>query len=285
MNFVSYQELVADCKEFASALRQFNPRVIIGVPRSGMLAASMIGLELNLPVITPTQTIDSFFSSRFIGARHIDLEKGMWLVVDDSVRSGASIENAKQIAVEVNNKNETAILTAGLYCTEEGRWHSNFSYKIIEQPRCFEWNLFHSSQTSTTVFDIDGVFCQDPDFQEEDNNANILEHIQTAKLLRKISRPCLALCTSRLEKYKKQTVEWLRKHGIRYQQLAMCPCGTVKERRNIGTAKIKAEFYNSKNQANLFVESSEHTAREMAKFTDKPILCSDTMSLVWKDKK
>jgi hypoxanthine phosphoribosyltransferase len=51
MDFISYNQLVKDVRAFCGQLPKVD--CVIGVPRSGMLVASLIALNLNIPLSVP----------------------------------------------------------------------------------------------------------------------------------------------------------------------------------------------------------------------------------------
>ena len=84
----------------------------------------------------------------------------------------------------------------------------------------------------------------------------------------------MAICTGRLEKYRPQTEAWLKKHGIRYNDLIMFN-GTKEERdsnhlKNVG--EYKADVFNNfeglafgvRQKPLYFIESCPHQSRLIA---------------------
>ena len=80
---------------------------IIGVPRIGMIAASMIASYLNVPLIDVNSYVAGMIPSggrrlRFFTSSHITSNKV--LVIDDTVYSGVSMNNTKSILSNINDK-------------------------------------------------------------------------------------------------------------------------------------------------------------------------------------
>lgn len=68
------------------------------------------------------------------------------------------------------------------------------------------------------------------------------------------SHPIKALVTSRLEKYRPETEEWLRRHGVVYEQLIMLDLPSAAERRQAGVAWIAQGGYYRTSSARLVIE-------------------------------
>jgi len=92
-----------------------------------------------------------------------------------------------------------------------------------------------------------------------------------------------AVVTSRIEKYREATEEWLKRHGVRYNALVMHPAKTPEQRRQMGDhaerkARVYAKGFKSK-ETMLFIESDEKQAKKIAELTKKPVLCTDLMKM------
>jgi uncharacterized HAD superfamily protein len=88
------------------------------------------------------------------------------------------------------------------------------------------------------------------------------------------------LVTSRLERYRPETEQWLAKHGIEYGKLWMIDLPSAAERRRRKAhASFKAEVY-AKVDAQLFVESEERQAIEIAHLSGKPVLSIETQTVI-----
>jgi hypothetical protein len=90
----------------------------------------------------------------------------------------------------------------------------------------------------------------------------------------------MALATSRLEKYRPQTEQWLRDNKIQYKHLYMAQFATPKERRLYKNFKVKADVYANRKDAVLFVESHDKTARWIKDATKRPVFSVESRTLV-----
>ena len=89
------------------------------------------------------------------------------------------------------------------------------------------------------------------------------------------------LVTARLEKYRRETEEWLARQNIRYGKLHMLE-GVSAVQRRLGRLQTvhKANVYKQTN-AWLFIESSLLEAHEIANLCKKPVYCTEAASMVY----
>ena len=96
MQYISVQNMMSAIYKSINKLQKMNIGLVVGIPRSGMLPANIIALQLNVPFTD----IDSFMSGRIygMGARqqYIQAKTNNVLVIDDSISSGHAINLARQ---------------------------------------------------------------------------------------------------------------------------------------------------------------------------------------------
>lgn len=251
--------------------------LVVGIPRSGMLPASMIALYLN----TKFTDLDSFINGHiyntgwtrtsFIPSTH----SHKILIVDDSVCSGKSIEQAKE---ELSACDGFDFFFFAAYVRSEAAAKVDIYCEIIDDNRVFEWNLFHHIQLSHTCMDIDGVLCCDPD--NDDDGQEYLKFLETAKPLFIPTAPINTLISCRLEKYRSQTEAWLDKYNIKYNNLIMLDFPDKVSRLKWGKhGEYKGEYYKNSDDS-LFIESSYKQALTIAKLSRKPVICVETNELL-----
>jgi len=282
---VNYRS-VADLNE---AIKRWIPQlpedldIIVGIPRSGLLAANFLALYLNLPLTD----VEGLCKGRILAAgRRLD-EKRIpdfsnkdlrVLVVDDSVHSGSQMEKVKSRLKDT--KLSYQIYYAAVYASPRGHQYVDYWYEIVDMPRCFEWNIMHHSILTNSCVDIDGVLCRDPTPEENDDGERYREFLANVKPLVVPTKPIGWLVTCRLEKYRELTEMWLRKHGIQYKSLIMMDLPDKATRLALGNhAKFKAEIYKSV-KASLFIESSYKQAIEIVRLTGKPVFCVETGQMI-----
>ena len=250
---------------------------VVGIPRSGMLPASLIALYLNKPLTD----IDAFVDGRLYGCglrlrnkENASLKKV--LIVDDSVNSGFAIQEAKEKFSVFKDKYELLYLAP--IVTEEGTKKVDIWFEILDYPRIFEWNLFHHPLLETACMDIDGVLNKDPEI--DDDGPLYMDFLNTATPLFIPTVTIGTLISCRLEKYRAQTEAWLKKYNIKYNQLVLLnlPDKATRVKWN-KHGEWKADFY-KKHKSCLFIESSISQAQKIADISQKPVFCLETNKMV-----
>ncbi|MEO1315428.1 MAG: phosphoribosyltransferase family protein [Pseudomonadota bacterium] len=248
--------------------------IVVGIPRSGMLPALNIALLMNARVVD----LPAFLEGKIGGkgrsrsaastleraddARHV-------LLVDDSVNTGAAMVEAKALVEEKYPSARVTTLTA--YGARGAERHADIVLEAVSFPRVFEWNLFHTQMMGDACLDMDGVLCVDPTSEQNDDGARYLDFIRTATPLMRPSYRIRKIVTSRLEKYRAPTAEWLDRHGIRYDELVMLDLPTAEDRRRLGNhGEFKAKVFATDPLARFFVESETAQAVAISRLSGKP---------------
>ena len=258
---------------------------VLGVPRSGMIPATIIAEFLNVPLTD----VDSFVSgAKSTGGDrlryHIDSgrEKKRILVVDDTIFRGNSNRRTRTKLEPFKNDYEfiyMAVYQEGPchdvdFFLEDVRGYTNNFRNIV----LYEWNILqhHENVMSKFIFDIDGVFCLDP--PDERNLSAYQEYIRNAVPLFTPKAEIGEIITYRLSVNEEVTRKWLADHGIKYKTLTMFPAQTWDERANSGIspAQFKSNIYRQRSWAKLYIESEDAQARAIHMMTGKPVYCVGT---------
>lgn len=259
--------------------------LIVGVPRSGLWAANLLALYLNLPLAD----VDGFAEGRVLGGGNRAAEmiaslrnskkKLRVLVLDDSCLTGDAISNVKEKLRSVSNVH--TVFYCAVYAQKRAVSHLDFHFETVYSSRVFEWNILHNSRLSNACLDIDGVLCRDPSEIENDDDENYLKFIKSATPLVIPTVHVGQLVTSRLEKYRRETEQWLAKHNVNYGELVMLDLPSKEERIRLNAhARFKSSVY-AKSSAVLFVESSVRQAKEIAMSTKKPVFCTEDHAMYY----
>lgn len=257
--------------------------LIVGIPRSGLLAANIVALELNLPLADLDGFVDGGLLRAGSTRRNPDWitdvsQSRHALVVDDSIWSGAAISKAKERIGTAGFSGKVSYLA--VYAEPRATDLVDLHFETCPMPRYFGWNYMHHTHVTNWCFDIDGVLCCDPTEAENDDGPAYEEFLRTARSLRTPTYEIGWLVTSRLEKYRKPTEDWLRANGVKYRELVMLDGVDAETRRRHGLhAKFKASIY-TKTGADLFIESNPQQARQIAELSGKPVVCTETHELV-----
>jgi len=278
MNYRSFAHLSEDIKRGLPRLQARGFDLVVGIPRSGMVPAYIIGLYLNVGVtslngLLANEAIKSGSTRRARVDLGVALNASKILLVDDSISSGDSLKKTlENIPAELRDR----ITTLAIYSSTKDRPDVDMFFEYVPEPRVFEWNIFHRSLLGRAGVDIDGVLCRDPSTTENDDGERYIEFLQNADSLILPSYKIHSLVTSRLTKYRAHTEAWLEKHGVQYDNLIMLDLPNAAERQRLGAhATHKAKYY-AESGLDLFIESDDKQARLIAKLTRKPVYCVDT---------
>lgn len=249
--------------------------LIVGVPRSGLLAASLLGLHMHRPVMD----IAAFLAGAepWGGLRLGEVGKPRNVfIVDDTVNSGTERARVMQ-AIKDANLEGVQVKFGAVYASVTGSAEVDTYAEILPLPRVFEWNILnHKGLLAEACMDIDGVLCPDPAARQNDDGRRYRAFLSDTELRYKPSTKVHALVTSRLEMYRPETEAWLAKHGVEYDRLIMLDLPSAEERRRLKAhAPHKAKAY-VETGSKLFIESSPSEAREIYRLTDKPVFATDT---------
>ena len=275
---------VADMNNTIMAHLSNIPRsinLVAGIPRSGLLAATLISLHLNLP-LTDIQGLCE--GRRFeTGKRPLRLDTSDGrstenlhvLVVDDCLSKGTELAKVKKRLADAGVSARLTYLT--VYAFPDRPEAADIVLEVVPRPMIFEWSFIHSSMLQHACVDIDGVLCVDPTTEEDDDGYRYREFLRTAKPLQVPTRYVGALVTARLEKYRPETEAWLTDHGVQYGELFMMDFPTAEARQG-KQAAFKAEVFRSTGKA-VFVESDVRLANEIAQLSGKPTIAFGTNEL------
>lgn len=251
--------------------------LIVGIPRSGIIPAYIIALFLNKQVCSIDEFVNNIEPSN--GERPVkrSFEAAYRvLIVDDSIHSGVSLNKTKNRLSKLNTDKYKFEYLA-VYARSETKNMVDYFFEIVPLPRLFQWNYLNHNIVSQSCCDIDGVLCLDPKEEENDDGDRYINFILDAQPLYIPEYKIHSLVTSRLEKYRPQTEEWLRRNNILYDNLYMLDLPSKKERiKRKAHANFKAEIYKKLNDTVLFIESNPKQAEKIAALTSKPCICVET---------
>jgi len=277
MNFITYAALNADIIANMYKIPK-DVDVVVGIPRSGLLVANILSLYLNKPLCD----FDSFLQERIYNSGTTKNKSG-WvkdfsevrkaLIVEDTVCSGSSINKAKDLFYQQNFESITPIWFSA-YVWKRNANLVDLYFRDVDIPRAFEWNYLHIKLLEQTCFDIDGILCEDPSSEQNDDGEKYRDFLlnATPKFIPTQKIGCLV--TSRLEKYRKETEVWLSKNGILYDSLYMMNVDSAEKRRKLGNhAEFKAGIYKQRKEMIFFVESEPQQAETICRLSKKAVFC------------
>ena len=251
--WISTSQLVEDAKSLVALLPN-DVTGIVGIPRSGMLPASIVATHAHLPLYS-LSTDGAIFSighgmSRPIGLHDIPNKMA---VIDDVIWAGTAMNNAKK-----SLEGKSAIFGA-VYVKPGSERHADFYGRSVETLYT-EWNIFNSGQMSVVALDFDGILCHD----EESGGP-----IGKAQWLPRYTKIPLII-TGRPESSRYVTEKWLEDHSIKFDRLEMMEGTSINSWQNI--AEFKARHYTESNCL-LFIESDEKQAERIFFLSKKRVAC------------
>jgi uncharacterized HAD superfamily protein len=284
IDYRSYDDMARLIRSALPWLFENNFDLVVGVPRSGMLPATLIAQYLNAQVCT-IQNFLANLSFQHVGLRSLRFpfdtphEAQNILIVEDCYANGVFWT---RLLSRIHPSLRMRVKTLSIF--SHSRTNPSFLDKYLEyvpDGALFEWNIFHHSRIiPSAAFDLDGVLCADPSSEQDDDEEEYRKFLENASPRILPTGELKAIVTSRLGKYRPQTEQWLKKYNIRYQALHMLEGCTWEERRDHGlAARFKARQYQQEHYR-LFFESNFIEAIAIHNMTGKPVFCVDKNVLI-----
>ena len=283
LNYKTYQNLIFDIKNNIYKIPS-NTDLIVGIPRSGMIPAYMLGLMLSKQVCSLYEFLNEDFKTNTTVRVKFSGEIKNVLIIDDSILSGNAYTKAKDLIKQSKLDKLYNITYCAIYYKDDNyKKFIDIALEKVNSPRIFQWNYLNHCFLQDAAFDIDGVLCKDPLPQENDDGEKYKNFLLNAKPLFIPQYKIPYIITSRLEKYRKETEEWLKNNNVKYDHLIMLNGYTAEERKKLNLhAKFKAEQYKKLKDIQLFIESDKRQAEEISKLTGKLCFCASTDELFGK---
>jgi hypothetical protein len=271
---IATKDLHKQAVKILGFIRQENINVIVGVPRSGMIVASLLSVYANLPLysISDNNLIKLNAYSPYGGHRMSKLNTvcDNFLFVDDTAYAGTESRRLRNIFGK-------DIKIAVAYSATRALPDVDYAANILEPPHFLEWHFFNSPLVSNSIFDIDGILCPNVPIdaaKQEDSYVNWISNVEpmTSRIPStfKISK----IVTGRLDTYRSITEKWLETYGVNYDDLIMFPADKKKERDedhfNV-VGLFKGEIYAGSRESH-FVESELSEATIIGKYTNKIVI-------------
>ena len=278
MHYISYSDMAADIRRNLYKVPA-DIDLIVGVPRSGMIAALMLAEQLN----KRCTDLDSFLEGRHWseGGRGRMLRHGVAskvLIIDDTVNSGVAMAGVLERIEPVREQYDITVATVyaegGQKAMEMVDVWLVDNHDPADNFHLYEWNILqhYKSHMRRMLFDMDGVLCLDP---PDDRDTEAYEsYLPAAKPLTIPTAEIGGICTYRLSKYMAVTEEWLKRNGVQYRQIIMYPSHDRAQRNSeMSPERFKAKAYSIAHWAELFIESDDKQARRIHELTGKPVFC------------
>ena len=275
LRWVATSELV----EKASQLAGLLPHDVIGVagiPRSGMIPASVIATHLHVPL----WELDIKEGLKLIssGSRGYSFDKvkreGRIAVIDDTVFAGTAMKKARELL------NSEQVIYAAVYVRPETRHKVDYHAEILPSPHLLEWNVMNNGPFRGMAYDkiygegiacdFDGILCHDAESGGRLGSPYLVPRMFSCRLI----------ITGRPERHRPETEKWLRDWGVRWDRLEMLPDNAKNDAQTI--AGHKSRYYAASN-CGFFMESDPIQAEMIYNLTRKPVICP-ILKKVWPEK-
>jgi uncharacterized HAD superfamily protein len=251
--------------------------VVVGVPRSGMLPASIIATYLQMPLADVVGYGQGIVHGR---SGRAETAGRRVLLVDDSCNKGRAFRQA--MALLPKGTKATRLAVFGPYQVEPASV-CDMWFEIVRGPRIFAWNMWKHIRLPRWGFDMDGVLCRDCAKAENDDGPRYARFLADVEPLFLPQRPIGHVVTGRAEKYRTETEAWLARHGVEHASLTMTPWHSKAERMSAvkfagGRGGWKAEQA-KRLGVEMFIESCPKQAGIIAREARIPVFCTATQEL------
>lgn len=264
--FVNFEGAISLTRDWS---KRFPCRydLVIGIPRTGLMIAGMIADQFAIPLSTP-DILPAFWKPPTMPMRELK----HILIVEDSTTRTTHLRSAK---LEVLGLFPGARVDLGsLFVSDSVNPVDTYGFKL--NGHCiFEWELMNIEFAGKIASDLDGVLCADPSPELMKDEVQFEEWMRNAPPYRIPVYGLSAIITSRAEKHREATEEWLSKNGVKYCRLCM-DLSKEGEYRDFISYKIDAI---NRIKPQLFLESNDETARHIHYQTGVTVISMETMSM------
>lgn len=231
---------------------------IVGVPRSGMIPASIIAAHLHLPLYTLEGIqlrhcrVPSSRGNSVVG------EPGPLAIVDDTAYGGHTINRLRQTF-----KHHEHVIYSVVYLNPNHRAKKEIDLYAVEisGPHLLEWNLVNNGGWSTQIaYDLDGIIVHDEYSGKPVGSPYLVPRSTVVKLI----------ATGRYERQRASTEHLLQSLGVRYDRLEMFPNEGNRTEKEI--AAFKAKVF-AKSTCSVFLESDPKQAEMIYNLAGRSVIC------------
>lgn len=277
MRFLNHQDLARALIRHRRKLpNQID--LVVGVPRSGMIAATMLATQMNLPLVDADGFLEGRVFRHGSTKRPPDLalarsRERVVLVLDDVIGSGRAI---RELRAEIAARGISGkIVFCAVFGTVSDHPDVDMVLQPVDETPCFPWNLMHHAVLADSCVDIDGVLCANPQGHESFEGRAYDQFLKNAISLHRTSGKIGWLVTSRLEKHRAATIEWLARHQVDYKHLIM-----ASQEDKADSPAYKARIYRETGAA-MFIESEAADAEAIASLSQRPVICIETLEMIY----
>lgn len=253
-------------------IRKLKVDGVVGIPRSGMIPASLISTHLQLPLTDVHGLLNYNFNYKSNNFKTFETSKKLKiLLVDDTINTGKAMNDTVSL---IRSKLSNIEIVRFAIWKSEKTSHNDIDLVcgICNTPRAFQWNLWNHNSSKDWASDLDGVICRNPTKEENDRGPKLEHFYKTADPLFLFQKPIKFIITARLEKYRAITQDWLSRHNVKYHQLIM------KNDIKANHWEYKKDFLVLNKDISLYIESDVKQAKKIASNCFTPVWCVDNQT-------
>lgn len=238
----------------------------VGIPRSGLFVANVLGMMTGRPVFTPSMLVNDE-NPYFRGGKGYNLDD--ILLVDDSLATGNTLKNVSKGLDDAGIRFDTGVVFVKKGMEQEvDHW-----FVKTGQHRIFEWNMMHV-KWYRVGFDLDGVLCHNCPRHIAEDKKLYGEWLLNAVPFHIPSYRIDFILSNRLEVYRDVTEEWLDRHGVMYDRLMLWDTKWDDRRGNYHRHKLKMVYDSG---VDVLFESNRFQAGFVHYEAGIPVVCIDTL--------
>ena len=271
---IRYRQVSEMCDRVSASLGMLPPDLdmVVGIPRSGMIAATLITLYRNLPMTD----MEGLFEGRMIKSGHRSIEqmnsdgrRCKALVIDDSVGSGSQMRAARERLKVLEDRFE--FVFAAVYVTETGRELVDVAMEMCPTPRCFQWNVMNHPYMAHACVDVLALL--QPSVSERVMASQKLCDLWDQIPLFKPKYKLASLVVPAEAAERQQVEQWMQQHGLSCERIVF----GGRDWAGYGKARHAAQHDLSLLMAYVY---SRHDARRAASVAGLPTLSADCFELI-----
>lgn len=259
--WVTSAEFHEMCRKFC----QFDLRIgeydaVVGIPRSGMVPASMAALTLGVPLwAMGKHGPEPLATGRRLQYSKIDQRKvKRLLILDDSSASGQQMSLVKK-AMQLPHLRHYEVTYAAVIVTPSGRRNVDMYHEVIELPHWFEWNFFGNTDMVKGFKVVAELEVMRDEYWELETTVPRFTHVPTI-----ISDEPDTISNVN------QTVGWLDRNDITYDSLLHRPKGLALDSYKHVRWKVETA---TRKSSGLFVTDHPEQAGSLTAHKYKCVLC------------
>jgi hypothetical protein len=250
--------------------------LIVGIPRSGLIPATVLSLGLNVPMTD----IDGLLAGRLVitgaarrtgqGPASVSCCRHA-LVIDDSILSGSTLATMRQriSAAHLPLK----ITFAAVYTTRAAADLVDLRFEVCPLPRLFEWNYLHHHQLGSSAVDLDGVLGLDAtriNAASPEKRRGLLESMLPSVRPTHRVRRYLSRCA---EPTRSDLCAWLHRHSLAFDflDLPATPAGVIATPLD-GYLAFKASIYRRDHGATVFLDGTPGQSDPLSQRAGKAVI-------------